>query len=265
MLGKNEEAKQVLTKALDLNFRPFDSYYLLGMAHERLGDVKEAEIAYKKAKTHEAKKSGRTQATSNKLILIGGLVMSLFIGLISIPPIKIYFKTGMRGKLLQGTGGMLFASGTLVLTIWYISFYSLNKANPLAESISLIILLVILMGGLLNIVGFLTLSTIESGLLREVYSKTTFWKRITGEVPILTLEKIPPPLISKRTGLILGITTMTLGGFLILLHTLFTIPNFTMHFFVSGTFAFIFGLLLIIFSFIFLDKRKKLPKEKVKI
>jgi hypothetical protein len=102
--------------------------------------------------------------------------------------------------------------------------------------------------------------TSESGLWVELGEKTTFRQRLTGNIPILKYEKPPPPAMSRRTGLIFGIVTITLGCLLIMLHILFKIPGFTIHFLVPGFFAFFFGLLLVIFSIIYLNKGKKSPE-----
>jgi hypothetical protein len=184
---------------------------------------------------------------------IGGFSITILFGLASIPHLRMYSRTGLKNLLFRGLASLLIAFFIFGMTILYIYDYF--------EIIPIIIFLLI--GGVGALVSFLSTiiaSTSESGFWVEFGEKTTFRQRLTGNIPILKFEKPPPPAMSRRTGLIFGIFTITLGCLLMMLHILFKIPGFTILFFIPGAFAFIFGLLLVIFSIIYLDKGKKSPE-----
>jgi hypothetical protein len=100
----------------------------------------------------------------------------------------------------------------------------------------------------------------ESELWKQIFEKTTFWQRLTGNVPILKDEKLPSPAISKQTSIIIGIIAMTLGSLTIIPYIIFKIQTIFTSFLIGAVHAFIFGLLLVFFSFICLDKGKKPPE-----
>ena len=193
------------------------------------------------------------------LILIGGFLITLFFGLMSIPPLRIHFRTGMKSYLLGGVAAILGAFSFLGMTIWYISSDLLR--GYLGEAPIFLFLFGLGVAIFITALGAVILNTNESGLWNEICEKTTLWQRVTGKVPILKHEKPPPPAISKRTGLIIGITAMALGSLVIIPYILFKIPTVFMSFFMAAIIVFILGLLLVIFSIIYLDKDKK-PDEK---
>jgi len=194
------------------------------------------------------------------LFLIGGFGIALFFGLASIPPLRMHFRTGMKGLLFMGVGGMLGSFGILGMTIRDIILAPLHEGDSLSDPIFLFFLVVLVVGGLIGQLGFIIVNTSESGLWVELGEKTTFRQRLTGNIPILKHEKPLPPAMSKRTGLIFGITAMTFGSLLIILNMLFKIQALFIHFFITAAFAIIVGLMLLIFSAIYLDKDKKPPE-----
>jgi len=186
--------------------------------------------------------------------IIGGFGIVLLFGLAAITRLRIYFRTGMKGVFFGGIGLLLIVFCFLGMTILFIVGYS-DEMVPVG-----FFLLVGVVGGIMTFLSTTISNTSESGLWVEFLEQTTFKQRLTGNVPILKYEKPPPPTVSKRTMLILGITTMTLGSLLIMVHILFRIPNFTIHIFIPGTLALIFGLLIVIFSITYLNKGKKSPE-----
>jgi hypothetical protein len=191
---------------------------------------------------------------------IGGFGITLLFGLASIPLLRMHFRTGLKGLLFMGVGVILMAFGALGITILERKLAPLHEGDSLYDSIFLLFMIVIGVAYLITLLGVIILYTRESGFYLEFLEKTTFRQKLTGNIPILKFEKPPPPAINKRTGLICGITAITFGSLLILLHILFKIPGFTIHFVISGSFALIIGLLLVIFSMIYLDKGKKSPE-----
>lgn len=114
-----KQARDAYHKALESNYnRALDNnldklYYSIGLVNEKLGDFKEAERAHRKAKEIEKEKqiSDKYRLMSKNLFLICGLVMTFFIGLASISPLRMYFRTGMKGLLFMGLGGLLGGIG----------------------------------------------------------------------------------------------------------------------------------------------------------
>jgi hypothetical protein len=184
---------------------------------------------------------------------IGGFSLTILFGFASIPAFRMYSRTGMKSLLFRGLSSLLVAFFIFGMTILLMVDYF--------EIIPIIIFCLIGgIGALMSFLDIIIASTSESGFYVDFGEKTTFRQRLTGNIPIFKHEKPQPPTVSKRTMVILGITSMSLGSLLIMTHILFRIPNFTILFLIPGGFAFIFGLLLIIFSIIYLDKGKKSPE-----
>jgi hypothetical protein len=172
----------------------------------------------------------------------------------------MYFRTGMKGLLFMGVGVLLAAVSFLGMTIRDISLDSLRKGDSLYDPIYMFFLVFLGVGGVITTLGSVILTTRESGVWKEFGEKTTFRQRVTGNIPILKYEKPPPPAIGKRTGIIIGIIAMTLGSSIIIPYIVFKIPTVFMSFFMGAILAFVLGLLLVIFSIIYLDKDKKPPE-----
>jgi len=190
------------------------------------------------------------QLIFNNIFLISGLIITFFIVIGSISPLRMYFRTGMKGLLFMGVGGILGGFGFLGMVI--------DELGGHFGEVPIVLLVLLIIAGVpMMAIGSMLLGTKESGLYEELFEKTSFKQRLTGNIPVLKFEKPLPPAMSRRTGLIFGITAITFGCLLILLHLLFKIPGFTIHFIISGTFALIIGLLLVIFSIIYLNKGKK--------
>ena len=192
------------------------------------------------------------------LLLISGFLMTFLAGLLSIWQIRGHFRTGLKTYLYWGISLLLGAFTILGLTIWGMSS---NFLRGYLEDFIIVVMAVLYATVLiLHFSGDAILVNEESGLWQQIVEKTTNWQRITGNVPILKHEKPPPLSISKRTGLILGISAMTLGIVAIIPFIFFKFPIVFMSFFIAAIVAFILGLLLVIFSIICLDNAKKPPE-----
>ena len=173
------------------------------------------------------------------------ILMTLFFLLASVPWMRIYFRTGLKGALLIGIGDIC-DSGSPGFFYWF-------DRPPAALPFLPLVLFVLAIAGLLCfIISFPVRLIKESGAWKKISETTSYWQRFTGNVPILKYEKLPSPSLKRRTGIAIGISLMT-GG---IIGTIFF--RLTMNYFSAGTiFMFIAGLLLIIFSIVYLDKRKR--------
>jgi hypothetical protein len=192
------------------------------------------------------------------LLLIGSFLITLFFGLGSIFNLRIHLRTGMKSFLFGGIGFLLGAFTFLGMTIVCMRLDLYRRY--LGGSPSFLFLAVGGVAVFMTAIGEVILNTSESGLWKEIGGKTTLWQRITGNVPILKDEKLPSPAISKRTSIIIGIIAMTLGSLIIIPYIVFKIPTIFRSFFIAAVLVFISGLLLVIFSIIYLDKGKKSPE-----
>jgi hypothetical protein len=195
------------------------------------------------------------------LFLIGGFGISLFFGFASIPHLRIHFRTGMKGSLLMGIGCLLLALAALGITILETGLAPLHEGDSLYDPIFSFFVVVLVLGFLTGQLGFIILNTRESGLWFEILEKTTFKQKLTGNIPILKYEKPPPPAMSRRTGLVLGISAVIFGLFLITLNIIFKHQPFYIEFYISAAVVIVIGLMIVIFSIIYLDKSKKSPKK----
>lgn len=194
------------------------------------------------------------------LLLIGGFGISLFFVLASIPDLRIYSRTGMKGFLLMGISEILVAIGVFGVTIRVLSLDSLCGWYFWEYLFCLPFLMVFIVGLFMGQVGFIFNSTRESGLWNEICEKTPITKRIIGSVPILKYDKVPSPFLSKRTGLILGISLMTAGILIIITIILFKFSFLRGLLIASSITSFISGLLFVIFSIVYLNKGQKSSK-----
>jgi hypothetical protein len=156
----------------------------------------------------------------------------------------------MKGFLLRGIGQIACSIGFLGSAFWLIRNNTLPWENPF----SLPFFLLLVVGFIIFKIGSIFYYTKESGLWKEIYEKTSIWEKLTGNVPILKYEKVSPPLLRRRTGLIIGISMMTVGGLafiIIILIKSFFLKSFLIPYSIA---AFIIGLLFVIFSIAYLDK-----------
>jgi hypothetical protein len=176
--------------------------------------------------------------------------------------LRIHFRTGMKGPLLMGVGLLLGLIGVLgmVIRCTILAPLLMHKMFPFDDPVFLFFGVVFAVGTLIGEFGFIIFTTSESGFVVELHKKTTVKQWLTGNVPILKYEKPPPPAMSRRTGLIWGIIPIIFGLLLITLNIIFKHQPFYIDFFVTATIAFIIGLMLIIVSIIYLDKKS--PERK---
>jgi hypothetical protein len=183
------------------------------------------------------------------LLLTGGILFTLLGGLSSIWQIRGYLRTGMKTYLYWGIGFAVFLVFFPACSI---------EIRPFGYDANIIVMaLLYLTAFYFRYSGLSILHYDEKALWQEMCEKTTYWQRLTGNVPILEHQKPRPLPISKRSGLALGILSTTLGAIVIVLFILFKVPIVSTNTFTAAILAAIYGLLLIIFSILCLEKDKK--------
>jgi hypothetical protein len=195
------------------------------------------------------------------LLFVGMLVFTVIATINISAAFRVYFRAGLTSRL------WLVASQTVVLiSIWigYILFtidlcdnYGLCS-TPGEENIIYVIVGVVFFVGVYFHVTYLGISlNKDSDLLKEIFEKTSYWQRVTGDIPIYKVEKRLPPFLRKKKGIIIGVFLMIVGSllsiFLIIMPNLF---HFVLSFLIVSLSAFIMGLLLIIFSVAYLGKER---------
>jgi hypothetical protein len=160
----------------------------------------------------------------------------------------------MTGRFLIGVSQAIF-----VIAMWagyfWIKNSDLRDGSDLWENAYFWIFLVLGVAGVfLQYVGLGIHWTKESGLWNKICEKTSIWQRMTGDIPSFKSEQVPPPFLRKRTGLIIGISSMIFGIVISTILVLLKVSYVFMNFFIVSISAFIMGLLLIFFSFAYLDK-----------
>jgi hypothetical protein len=184
------------------------------------------------------------------LLLIGGFLITLLTGLSSIWQIRGYLRTGMKAYLYWGSSSLVALVMFMGMPIVPMSF----------DFFSIIMAALFLTAFYFGISGDSILLYDERVAWEKMYEKTTYWQRLTGNVPILEHQKPRPLPISKRNGLIIGILFTTLGTIVTVAFILFEVPMVTTNIFKVGIVALILGPLLIIFSVICLEKYKNRPE-----
>ncbi len=183
-------------------------------------------------------------------LLISVSVISLFMLLGSIPWLRIYVRTGMKGAQLRGVGQIALSIG-----FWGIFFWLIRD-----DTLSLPFVLIGIVGIVIFQVGNSIWFTKEHGLWKQIYEKSSIWEIMTGKVAILKYDKLPPPVLNKRTGLIIGIFMMTAGSLISVMFILTSI-SFLKGLLVFSISAFIVGLLFVIFSIAYLGNEGEKPLE----
>jgi hypothetical protein len=191
------------------------------------------------------------------LLLIGGFLITLLTGLSSIWQIRGYLRTGMKAYLYWG----IFS---IVALVMFLGMPIVLMSSDFWGEYTFSIIM-----GALFVTAYYFKTSAASNILydervawQQMCEKTTYWQRLTGNVPILEHQKPRPLPISKRNGLILGILFTTLGTIVTVAFILFEVPMVTTNIFKAGIVALILGPLLIIFSVICLEKYKKRPEER---
>jgi hypothetical protein len=111
-------------------------------------------------------------------------------------------------------------------------------------------------GVFLHLMYYALIFTRESGLWKEIGGNITYRQSFMGDIPRVKWDKRPEPLMKKKTGIIIGISLMIIGSLIsipILTSTLF---HFFLNFFIVSTAACILGILLVVFSIVYLGKER---------
>jgi hypothetical protein len=180
-------------------------------------------------------------------ILLG---ITIFLLLCAVPWLRIYFRTGLNGALLTGVGEIVFAFGFLGVAYWF-----MRDIAPWESPSSLPFFVLLIAGLLILIISRPVLYIKESGLWKHIYDKTPYAKRVIGSVPIVKYERLPGPSINKRTSLSVGISLMAMGILIIMVFILFKVSiNYIL---IASISAFILGLVVVIFSIVYLHEAKR--------
>jgi hypothetical protein len=147
------------------------------------------------------------------------LVFSIILFLISSVLFRIFFRTYLKGALLLSVGGILGGINSLIF------FLNLKKilisSEFFYENKSLLSIRSILseISFLIDIIGILMLVTIESGRLNAALRGVPFLKKITGNVPKLSIKEKYKPILKRWQGFLFGIILIIIGGAIIIYPT----------------------------------------------
>lgn len=194
------------------------------------------------------------------LLSIGILLITLLSMFNARTDFRIYFRSGMLAYLCQA------ASDIVGILFFWLLYLMLTQSDVLAvfcntercgELIYRLWLGLFVVATLLHLLYYAFIFTKESGLSKEIFKNTSYWQRMTGNIPVVEWEKRPPPSLKKKTSIIIGISLMTIGSLMSILIAMSSLFHFFMIFFIISVSALILGLLLIIFSIAFLEKENK--------
>jgi hypothetical protein len=144
----------------------------------------------------------------------------------------------MTGRLLSGISDLIILAGIWLAALWFINF-DCHRANPWDDPFLWVFSPLLIVGGILHYVGLSIHWTKESGLWKEIFETTSYWQRMTGNIPVVKYDKLPPPYLKKKTSIIIGITLMTSGILTIIAVILLQIP--ITYFLTTSILAFICG------------------------
>ena len=114
---------------------------------------------------------------------IGGFSITVLFGLASIPPLRMYLRTGMKGLLFMGGGALLMSFGVLGITILDSNLAPLRDGDFLYGPIFLLFTIVMGAAFLITLLGQIILYTREKEFWLEFLEKTTFRQKLTGNIP----------------------------------------------------------------------------------
>lgn len=191
-----------------------------------------------------------------------GLLLFTLLAIIEIRQcFRIYHRAGLYAFLFEGVS---FIIG--LLTIWsiYLIMTEPNISGFLCANSQFCdkFLLKLLMGlfvvaFFLHVMYYALIFTKESGLWKEIGENITYRQAFTGNIPITKWEKRPPPLMKRRTGIIIGISLMVAGSLISILIVVSTLFHFFINFFIVSVASFTLGLLLVIFSIAYLANEER--------
>lgn len=192
------------------------------------------------------------------LLFIGMLGITLLIIFSIRTDFRIYFRAGMSSRLWSAAGSIIFIT---MIWILYLPFALFTNGyfctNELCgESIYWVMVVLFVVGVFLHI-EFLGISwNKEGGLRNEIAETTSYWQRLTGDIPVLKSEKFPPLLLRKRTGLVIGISLMASGICITTILSYSISFHFFMSFFIVAVAAFMVGMSLVMYSVAYLEKER---------
>jgi hypothetical protein len=192
------------------------------------------------------------------LLFIGMLGITLLLIFSIRTDFRIYFRAGMSSRLWSAASSIIFIT---MIWIVYLPFMLFTNGdfctNELCGESIYWLMIVLFVAGVFLHVEFLGIAwNKEGGLRNEVAETTSYWQRFTGDIPVLKSEKFPPPLLCKRTGLVIGISLMASGILLTTIIVMFTLSHFFMSFFIVSVAAFMVGMSLVIYSVAYLEKER---------
>jgi hypothetical protein len=193
------------------------------------------------------------------LLFLGMLVITLIAAINIRAAFRVYFRAGLTSRLWSVASIIIFVIGFWIAYILSIidlcASYGLCS-TPGEEDVIYVIVNVVFFVGLSFHYTYLGDSwNKESSLQKEIFENTSYWQRVTGDIPIYKVEKGPAFFFRKKQGIIIGIALMTVGSLLTIV--LIIMPNlfhFVLSFLIVFLSAFIMGLLLVIFSVTYLEK-----------
>ncbi len=157
-----------------------------------------------------------------RCLIIFCLGFSLSLIVCSIPMLRIYVRTGMKGFLFRGLGIISGSVGLFGSAYWFIK----NETLPWESLISLPFFILMLVGIVLVAAADVFAFGKESGLWKEIWERSTFWERVIGRVPILKHENIPPPIRSGKEGLMMALSIFV-PIILIIIINILSVANFS--------------------------------------
>jgi len=108
-------------------------------------------------------------------------------------------------------------------------------------------------GLFLLFMGIAYLITADSGVWKEIGNRTSFLQRVLGSVPIIEKSQYPP-IVRLQSGLAIGISMLAIGAFFVFYPLLF--PGAPRDKSSLAVIFFVQGILIIIFSIIYLSRKK---------
>jgi hypothetical protein len=169
--------------------------------------------------SHQSK---ATALIMRKLLLIFSLVFSLSLIVCSMPMLRIYVRTRMKGFLFRGLGIITSSVGLFGSAYWFIK----TETLPWESLISLPFFILMLAGAVLLAAGDVFVFGKESGLWKEIWERSTFWEWVIGRVPILKHENLPPPIRSSKEGLMMALLIFV-PIILIMIINILSVANFS--------------------------------------
>jgi hypothetical protein len=159
------------------------------------------------------------------LLFIGMLVITLIAAINIRAAFRVYFRAGLTSRLWFVASHIVFLIsiwiGYILFTIDLCANYGLCS-TPGEENVIYVIVGVVFFVGVYCHLTYLGISLNKEGSLqKEIFENTSYWQRVTGNIPIFKFDKRPSPLLRKKTGIVIGISLMTAGSLITILIIMF--------------------------------------------